>query len=130
VEDEAAAVEVHDHRELFAPAAWDLRDEDAGVQVVGDGVVRGCHAADGGRRGERRGAVEEGEQEAVDGAIAAERGGVQRGGGAHKQPRAPRQRGLPWPRRRVWRGHRSPCPSVSRAGRSQALMIRAAARNG
>jgi hypothetical protein len=93
VEDEAAAVEVHDHRELVA-AAGDLRDEEAGAQVVGDGVVRGCHAAEGGRRGGRRGAVEEGEQEAVDGAVAAERGGVQRGGGAHKQPRAPRQRGL------------------------------------
>jgi len=38
VEDEAAAVEVHDHRELFeAAAAGDLRDEEAGAQVVGDG---------------------------------------------------------------------------------------------
>jgi hypothetical protein len=40
VEDEAAAMEVHDHRELFEAAARDLWDEEAGAQVVGDGVAR------------------------------------------------------------------------------------------
>jgi hypothetical protein len=57
VEDEDAAMEVHDHRELFeaAAAARDLRDEEAGAQVVGDGVEppawRGGSAAARGRRG-------------------------------------------------------------------------------
>lgn len=75
--------------------------------MVGDGVVGGGYAGGVRDRVGRDGAVEEGEEGAVDGAVVAEGRGVEDGDRGHEQARPPWQRGFPRRRRRIRRrGHR------------------------
>lgn len=122
VEHEAAAVEVHHHRQMIAAAIPGScpRKEHPDAEVVGHGMVRGRHAGGVGGRVGRHDAVEQRQEEAVDGAVAAERRRVQNGDGAHEQPRAPRKRwSVARHRRRRHRRHVSRLPGAPRARRGE-----------